>query len=398
LDQVPDPCFTKRFFNNKYYYHGMNDPWSVHPAMAQDWPSIVSACTTTDLLPNGVESNTWEEGGWGSIRIGMPGATGLGTPTEVLSQKYQLDQVMLATSAIPNTAPHTELDFGTLVWVAYGDRLLMDFGYGSIGGNLYEIDPSLGTFDNNPVGHNTLVIPAALQDNTPMTNTSQIDGEEGTISLQDIDGVSVMTLDGSAVYGRDHEDYGWLSSFTRMYIGLEEGHILVLDSLTARADRGAIVAEEYWIADSYDAQTASRCGTSDSGTVLTVDSESVSILPICSRLLRSTQSVSAGVIEGTSFHGGSFVDMGEISMINRINQLDTRARFAWSPDEPQTEDIRIFALLSGTDIGDVPLAEWLWEECGDQECVTLSLDGLERIQLFWSLVDGVYELDAIVEY
>ena len=56
----PDPCFAHRFFSNKYYYHGLADPWNVHPALARDWPSIIGACDATDgMVPDGIELRAW---------------------------------------------------------------------------------------------------------------------------------------------------------------------------------------------------------------------------------------------------------------------------------------------------------------------------------------------------
>ena len=163
IDQEPDPCFTAQFFSNKYYYHGFSDPWYVNPALAQDRPNHRGG--STSQLPNGVEIETWEIGGWGSIRIGLPNSTSLGQTTDVVSRFNQTDQIMIATSAIPNSSPHTELDFATFVWTAFGNRLLYDFGYGSISNTQYDIAESSQIFDNNPVAHNTLVIPEALYEN-----------------------------------------------------------------------------------------------------------------------------------------------------------------------------------------------------------------------------------------
>ena len=52
--QEPDPCFAERFFANKYYDHGLADPWKVDLALARDWQTIVSGCDE-DLAREGVE-------------------------------------------------------------------------------------------------------------------------------------------------------------------------------------------------------------------------------------------------------------------------------------------------------------------------------------------------------
>ena len=76
LSRSADPCFVHRFFSNKYYHHGLADPWNIHPALAQDWHAIAGRCAQEgQLVPPGVSVRAWEHGGWGSLRIGEPGAT-----------------------------------------------------------------------------------------------------------------------------------------------------------------------------------------------------------------------------------------------------------------------------------------------------------------------------------
>ena len=123
------------------------------------------------------------------------------------------------------------MDFGTVVWVPYGSRIIADFGYGSLHGNRYETAPEHPP-DQNPTGHSTLIIPEALLDGDPSTNTSQIDGRDGTITMEEIDGHATLLLDGSAVYGRDDPELGWLEHFHRRVVPLDSGHIILIDDFT----------------------------------------------------------------------------------------------------------------------------------------------------------------------
>ena len=173
----PDPCLVQRFFANKYYYHGMTDPFRTTPLLLRDWYEVVDQCDLASQDGH-VLFSVHDEGGWGGIRSWQVGATEL-AQTEEHSQRYtQADQTFLAVSAIPSWYSHTELDFGTLIWSAYGNRLLLDSGYGDLANDRYVTEPD-GPPDQNPTGHNTLVVPEALRDEDPSTNTSQIDGRDG---------------------------------------------------------------------------------------------------------------------------------------------------------------------------------------------------------------------------
>ena len=393
----PDPCFAASFFSNKYYFHGFTDPWNAHPALAQDWPGILDACVGGPSQLSDVETRVWSEGGWGSLRVGVPGQTSLGASADPVSRFSQTDQTMVAISAIPNTAPHTELDFGGFVWTAYGNRLLWDWGYGSISNFQYRIDPDYDTFDNSPVAHNTLVIPEAIDGSDLSTNTSQIDGEVGSMELYELDGYSVVTLDGSAVYGRDDPSLGWLESFERSFIALPEGHIVLIDAFEVRTDRGLVAPEENWISASWDASLTSSCGVQGEGTLRITNSDRVTLLPSCSDLESSAPAESVGELVGTGYNSGSFVDRGEASLLNRLNVLDTMGRFAWEPDAVQDGDLRLFALISAPSEATLPLAEWSWDTSTPDPTVTLSLDGAPRLELRFTALNQTYLLTELAD-
>jgi hypothetical protein len=394
----PDPCFTHRFFSNKYYYHGLADPWNVHPALAKDWPTIVSACEATDgMVPDGIELRAWEEGGWGSIRVGQPGSTDIAASddSDAPSRFKQADQVMLAISAIPNSFSHTEMDFGTFVWLAYGNRLIWDMGYGTLHSDRYETIPDYPP-DQNPTGHSTLIIPEALRDGDPSTNTSQIDGRDGTIETESIDGHEILLLDGSRVYGRDDPEYGWLEHFNRRVLPLQSGHIILMDDFAVRSDREEAEVSEYWYTqpwvEDYD---PSECRHQDHWVDRTVTDGAIDLVPVCSGL-DNTTAESAGRIVGTGIHPGHFEEFGEVSFIDRLDDENTRVRMIWQPDEPVRRDLRLFALLAAPGADLLPTGEWSWvDDCGSDWCAQLSLDGVEAAVLGFT-DDGLgYALSSV---
>jgi len=383
LTAEPDPCFAHQFFSNKYFYHGMSDPWSIHPALAKDWPSIVSACDDVEgMLPDGVEVDAWEVGGWGSVRIGRPGATDIASSvdSDAPALQRQADQVMLAISAIPNSASHTEMDFGTVVWVPYGSRAIWDFGYGSLHASRYETVPDAPP-DQNPTGHSTLIIPEALLDGDPSTNTSQIDGRDGTIEVAVVDGHEILLLDGSAVYGRDDPDLGWLEHFHRRVLPLESGHIILMDDFSVRSDRPDAMVSEYWYTHPWlDGYDPAACEHQDKWVERFVTDTSIQLFPACSGL-ENAPSESAGHIEGIGLEPGGFFDAGEISFTNRLDDVVSRSRMVWAPDSPVRRDLRLFALLAAP--GEDALVEgaWSWFDCEPDICAELSVDGVPTIQL-----------------
>jgi len=393
----PDPCFAHRFFSNKYYYHGLADPWNIHPALAKDWPAIVGACEATDgMVPDGVELRVWEEGGWGSIRVGHPGSTEIASSGtgDGPSRFKQADQVMFAISAIPSSFSHTELDFGTFVWAAYGNRLIWDMGYGTLHGDRYETIPEHPP-DQNPTGHSTLVIPEALRDGDPSTNTSQIDGRDGTITAEVVDGHDILVLDGSPVYGRDDPGYGWLEHFNRRVLPLESGHIILMDDFYVRADRDEASVSEYWYTQPWvDGYDSSACRHQDVWVNRTVTDSVISLTPVCSGL-ENTTSESAGSIVGLGLNDGHFEEFGEISFVDRLDDLSTKVRMVWQPLEPVRRDLRLFALLAAPGVDALPDGEWAWVDCAWDVCARLTLDGEDAVELGFA-DDGMgYSLTAV---
>ena len=107
---------------------------------------------------------------------------------------------------------------------------------------------------------------------------------------------------------------------------------------------------------------------------------------------------SAGRIVGTALEGGEFVEMADITLINRLNQVDSKSQFKWTPDAPQSRDVRIFALISATSELALPIGQWQWEACGNDNCATLSLDSVDHATLRFEDLNGRYVLTAIAQW
>ena len=213
--------------------------------------------------------------------------------------------------------------------------------------------------------------------------------------MEDIDGHVTLLLDGSAVYGRDDPDLGWLKHFHRRVVPLDSGHIILIDDFTVRDDRPDASVSEYWYTHPWEPGFDSDdCLHQDKWVDRLVGEHTLDLIPACSGL-ENTASESAGRIEAIAMHGGQFVDDGDISFINRLDDLVTRSRFVWTPDTPVRRDLRLFALLAETGAEMLPAAEWSWVDCADDACAVLTLDGLDTLMLGFS-DDGVaYQLTSL---
>jgi hypothetical protein len=303
---------------------------------------------------------------------------------------------MLAISAIPNSTPHTELDFGTVIWIAFGNRLIWDFGYGDLTSDRYLTAPDHNP-DQNPTGHSTLVIPEAYRDGDTSTNTSQISGRDGTIQTITVDGHSLMLLDGSQVYGRDDPEYGWMEHFERRVLALESGHMILIDDFKVRSDRGTAAVAEYWYTQPWEeVPDLSACRAVQTSIARTVTDESIVLVPVCSGLDYAVAE-SAGRIVGTAIHPGHFEDEGELSFVDRLEDLNTKVRLAWHPDAPVSRDLRLFALLAAPGEDLLPTGAWSWVDCSHDRCASLAIDGVESVVLGFTDDGSTYSLVSITE-
>merc|ERR1712159_918419 len=103
----PDPCKTRLFMMNKYYDHGLRDPWFIHPSIAKNWTDIVSKCQSTadeawtkyDMFPKAQLAY---------YRSNIPPQDTARPRPEMILLSEQKNQVYLAIEAKSTKYPHTE--------------------------------------------------------------------------------------------------------------------------------------------------------------------------------------------------------------------------------------------------------------------------------------------------
>jgi hypothetical protein len=396
-----DSCKVKEYFNNVYYDHAFYDPWSVQPSIARDWQSVANLCNQTES--SYIKFHLFPKGGMGAIRVNNPNSTALAKDNS--NDRYkQANQTYLSVSAVPNEFPHREMDFGGLIWSAYGNRLLYDFGYGEIGKryyDLYKIIDSHGVnhIDDLPLGANTLVIPEALYNGDPNTNISQILNKKGTITKETISGRDSLHLDGSLVYGKDDDANGWLDYFHRWLIPFDNGNFVIVDSFRVKENRPDANVTEYWYSkenSNYD--ISQGCKYQDEYVQMSLsDNHTLLLKPRCSMLKQDTPAEVVGKITALSLAGGAFIKDGEpISMINRLNKDVKRDRVRFVPNTPVREDIRIFLLSASTDESNLTHENIQKVDCGENRCFevnslnqTLSIE-LEKMDNEYRVIKGIF--------
>ena len=394
----PDPCRVYKYFTNRYYDWGFRNPFLVDPAIARDWIRIAGECRDTTSMTPSTEVRAWTDGGWGSVRTRIPGNTTTAAyrSTSHETRFTQADENMVAVSAIPSSFPHTELDFGTIVWVSRGNRLLADMGYGTINSSRrYRAGPTY-PFDNNPTGHNTLVIPEAAEPGEPSTNTSQIDDADGTIERLEVSGTALLRLDGSVVYGRDHATLGWLDRFDRWILPIDGGHFLIVDGFHVKSSRPMSAVEEYWYTPAL-AMPVSGDACSQSLQHVDISRGATGRLDLtarCSALLSGAVAESTGRIHSASVHGGDFVVDPAVRYVNRLGRDEHRGRARFVPTGPVRWDLRAFLLQAGASHASTETASVGTSACGMDRCITVQVGSSTRVLRFAG-ADGTFSLMSI---
>jgi len=401
---IPDACQVREYFSNKWFQKGLDDPWAIQPSMARDWIALVDSCDSD--LQAGTHINLFENAVTGAIRQYLPGTSAFAQQDGLKYQ--QADQTYLAISGIPNDFPHRELDFGALVWSAYGNRLLYDFSYGDIAktaqGRPYLInDGDTLLYDNLALGANTLVVEDATQSNyssgnynDDTINSSQIYGERGTLEAVNIGGYDGLRLDSKAVYGANDDELGWLRYFDRWMLSLEDGNFLVIDAFAVKDDRPAANIQEYWHTAA-TAETAESCGFTHQNVTMTLESDSaLKLVPECARLHRTAESSVVGKIIATSKEAGSFtIDEDIIEYPNRVGGITSRRRARFVPETNVREDVRVFLLQASPNdesLTDITLQQST--NCDAVLCFDLSRAGsTQRIEFTRS--DDQYMLSQV---
>jgi cytochrome c peroxidase len=395
-----DPCIAHEYFSNKWFYRGMDDPWSVQPSMARDWISLVNQCQ--QQVSNSTQISLFEQAQTGALRTFLPGATELAKQNNL--RFAQADQTFLAVSAVPNDFPHRELDFGGLIWSAYGNRLLYDFGYGEISKAAqkrpYLIkDGDLQLFDNLALGANTLVVEDATQSgysqgnyNNDTINTSQIYAERGKIEQTSFGDYKALHLNALNVYGANNSELGWLRYFDRWLIALADGNYLVIDAFAVKEDRGTANVQEYWHTAA-ETDNSTPCDYSNGSVALSLENaQSLLLKPRCSSLERNAESVVVARIAAASLQAGEFsIDSEIINYRNRNGSESLRQRARYKSINPVNEDIRVFILQAApNELKDLNL-----KKCTENTaCFDLNIDGkTQRLNL--NRVNNRYVLESI---
>lgn len=395
--QSPDPCLSLLYFTNSYHDHGFYDPWSVEPAMARDWLSITRACNTAKQASI---TRVYAEYGQGTLRQFRPGATAAGgTATDVKPYYSQADQTYLTVNTVPNATPHREMDFGAVIWAAYGSRLIYDFGYGLINQNYFNYDLYVklyGRYANQidyNIGASMIIIPSAfedLDDNHDWPRKvykAEAYGSTGITRKKTINGISVIEADGTPVYGGSSPKYfarpaveGPLEYFYRWLVPIEKGNFLVIDSFKAKPGKESKI-QEFWLTkDDLTSGCNTNLGLSSTNVQLSQPSPtSILLEPACAMVPPGAISGTMGRVMAAGLAPGSFhTDVPDflpddptfradaittrdgiavLKIVNNSNQQERRKLFRWVPDEDVSEDVRVFLLQASTQyLGGLPTA------------------------------------------
>ena len=316
-DAAMDGCQVRAYSASNYGSGGIyHDPWEIAPELLElnlaDRAKNCSFSESKSRPLGGPNLSLFSDGGYAAMRLPLlpeqeageaPPCFGIGASERCIdaTKPSLFDNVpyaQISLQARPNAYAHSEVDFGTLVWSAWGSRLLSDFGYGTIASSVGKWDTRRYVYiDNNPAGHNTVVIREAYSDgsggacaasggggtctgNKSHINFSQMNNVDGAVSVANVsrddaaagsggassggasgggdgngggdgDADSCLLLDGSAVYGRDRPD-GWLDLMSRYACPLStdyavSGAFVLIDLLAVKPSREplAIYGSQY---------------------------------------------------------------------------------------------------------------------------------------------------------
>ena len=99
---------------------------------------------------------------------------------------------------------------------------------------------------------------------------------------------------------------------------------------------------------------------------------------------------------GLSHEAGGFVRGETISIVNRLEDTDSRDQFRWAPDAPVARDLRLFALLAGAGEDALPEASLRWtDSCADDLCAVLEIEGEVVLSLSFEDDGDRFELVAL---
>jgi hypothetical protein len=404
-----DGCVV-RMWATMAYFVTVRDPWNFWPVVvARNWSADVAQCPGADLrgaTPLGPpRSVVYPGGGYGMMRSPLLAAcAGSDVDRWQCSNSTQLPKLLdvgvysqLSVQARPNAFPHSEVDFGTFKWTAFGSSLISEFGYGTIATAVNRRDSRrLINLDNSPTGHNTLVIREALTTGTSPVDFSQFQWEQGTIEATSFAGLTCQHLDGSQVYGSNKTN-GWLQYMHRWFCTVAQGQYLLVEALAVKAARGRLsvygaeyngpnfaetVAASYdlltiddyfytphWLSGTeitnstnttFDRSSAGRwCSHTDVERAPGSGDRAVLIQTDCAFLDRVAESNITGRVSSWSEHGGQLTLDGVISAPNQwgtLNMHKNRFRYVSANQTSSGGDVRAFLMTAAQG---PPAATWV---------------------------------------
>jgi len=403
----PNSCKVYDFFSNVWFAKGFEDPWSVQPSMARDWYSIVNECNKSTT--NRTQQILFDQAKSGVLKTYIPNSSPISNSSDSL-RFSQANSTWLGFNGVPNDFPHRELDFGALIWSAYGNRLLYDFGYGEIAKTAqkrpYLIrDGDTKLWDNLALGANTLVVEDATQSDytggnyhNDTINSSQIYGARGELKEFDLNGSRAFVADGSRVYGKEDSDFGWLDFFYRYLIALDDGNFIIVDSFKTKSNRGSADIKEYWYSASEE-DNITECRYSYESVDLKLENpKKLYLKPKCSMLQREANSSVEGRIIANSLKEGRFeLDPNKIVYRNRIGKNIVRNRAKYSSTKPVEQDIRLF-LLQASPNSSLPNASISTNLCDMiTPCFDIKVDNFNKRLSFKKDSDGNFIIDSFAK-
>ena len=288
------PCQARELCAGMYGSFGIYvDPWRISPVLATlsaELAMLAANCTAAaPAEPLGSATVTaFLDGGFAALRVPLMAARPNRSapppcfaPNGGRAEPFCIDRAMpsladaipyslLALNGRPSSFIKSEIDFGTVTWSAWGSRLLSEFGYGTIATTQGGDDTRrMAWLDNNPAGHNTLIVREAFQsaargDSEDEINFSQFNFVAGQMRVVNVsrggdggggaggggeggggggerDGGAdaCVLMDGSDVYGAARPN-GWLEVMRRYACPLSEGDtpaFMLLDVLQVKANR-----------------------------------------------------------------------------------------------------------------------------------------------------------------
>eukprot|EP00039_Didymoeca_costata_P030694 m.30897 g.30897 ORF g.30897 m.30897 type:complete len:1360 (+) comp8255_c0_seq1:208-4287(+) len=395
-----DPCLLHTW-SSIVYYITARDVWQFWPVLlSQDFDAIMENCSgnanISGHLPLGPDKMALYTG-YGMIRSAL-----LQNCTDPLDQarwKCTIDErgpprlenvalySQLSLQSRPNSWPHSEVDFASFKWTAYGASLISEYGYGTIATAVNQYDMRrYNQIDNIAPGHNTVVIREAFSDKHGPGVFSQLQGRQGT--LHETKGMNVklscMHVKGDLVYGSDRAD-GWLDVMSRWVCSVAVGNYVIIDALAVKANRSSmslygsmyggpdfqedgvhqsLTIDEYFhssnglsgrLINSTDsfvrAEAARWCQHTDVALDNTDPTNSTVLLTSqCSFAINYGPGDALGRISSWSEHGGQFKIDGVVSATDPYDREKlhlNRFRYVSNKKTTSSGDVRAFILTAG---------------------------------------------------